>query len=372
MAPMAVASGVLAKDREKFPAPERVYSIDAFRGFTMVCMIAEGFGLLYFLNHPILGSIAGQFRHAEWHGMTAWDLIQPFFMFIVGAVMPISFVRRWAAGESWGQSLVHVLRRCALLIAFGLLARSIQAGRPVIDLINVLAQVAFTYFVAFLVLRKNWKFQGAAALGLLAVHWAAYQFASAPGIQGPWVRDANLGWYLDNLILGKTWGGSYTTINCVSSAANTIFGVMAGAMLVSTIPAARKMRILALTGAACIAAGLALDPFIPIIKKIWTASFAIYSTGFTLLALLLFYWVCDLVKQRAWAKVFVVVGSNSIFIYLFHEILHRWMHQTGLVFTAWAIDLWGDPGKALNVWLVIAFQIWLCFWLYKRKIFFKL
>jgi heparan-alpha-glucosaminide N-acetyltransferase len=357
---------------EILPGLERIYSIDAFRGFTMVCMIAEGFGLLFFLNHPLLGGIARQFQHAQWHGMTAWDLVQPFFMFIVGAVMPISFARRWAAGESWGQSLGHVLRRCALLIAFGLLARSIQANRPVIDLINVLAQVAFTYLVAFLVLRKSWRFQGAAALGLLGLHWAIFQFAGAPGVQGPWVRDANIGWYLDNLILGKNWGGSYVTINCLSSAANTIAGAMAGAMLVSALPAARKVRILALTGVGCIAVGLAMDPVIPIIKKIWTASFAIYSLGFTLLALLFFYVVCDLVKKRAWARVFVVVGSNSIFIYLFHEILRRWMTQTGLVFTGWLVEMWEPGGRMLNAWLVIGFQIYLCFWLYRRKIFFKL
>ncbi len=354
------------------PEKERVYSIDAFRGFTMVCMISGSFGLLFYLDHPVLGAVAEQFRHAEWHGMTAWDLVQPFFMFIVGAVMPISFARRWASGETWAQSFGHVLRRCALLIGFGLLARSIQADRPVLDLINVLAQLAFTYFVAFLLLRAGWRVQGAAAMGLLALHWAFYQFASAPGVEGPWVRNANIGWYLDRAILGKNWGGSYATINCLSSAANTIFGVMAGALLTGSLPAARKARILVLTGVAAIAAGLALDPVIPIIKKIWTASFALYSLGFTLLALLFFYWVCDVMGKRTWARVFVVVGSNSIFIYLLHEILNRWLTHTGLVFTGWAVELWGPAGNVLNTWLVLSFQIWLCFWLYRRKIFFKI
>lgn len=354
------------------PDKDRVYSIDAFRGFTMVCMVSASFGLAYYRDHAVLGVLARQFRHAEWHGMTAWDLIQPFFMFIVGAVMPISFARRWAAGETWAQSFRHVLRRAALLVGFGLVARSIQAGHPVLDLINVLAQVAFTYFVAFLLLRASWRTQGAAAIGLLALHWGIYQFATAPGVEGPWVRDANIGWYLDRAILGKNWGGSYATINCLSSAANTIFGVIAGKLLASSLPPARKARILAASGMAAIAAGLALDPFVPIIKKIWTASFAIYSLGFTLLALLFFYWVCDVMGRRGWARLFVVVGSNSIFIYLLHEILHRWMQQTGLVFTGWAVSLWGPFGSVLNAWLVLGFQIWLCYWLDRRKIFFKL
>jgi predicted acyltransferase len=358
--------------------PGRVLSIDVFRGFTMICMIGEGFGLLHFRNNPVIAPIAAQFQHVDWNiaiprDLHFWDLIQPFFMFIVGLVMPISFARRWAAGESWGQSLAHVLKRSALLILFGLIARSVQANRPVIDLINVLAQVAFTYLVAFLLLRANWKVQGAAALGLLAVHWAIYQFASAPGVQGPWVKDANIGWYLDRLVLHKNWSGSYATINCISSAANTIFGMMTGELLlVSALPLARKMRLLALLGAVGVAAGFALSLAIPMNKKIWTASFAIYSTGMTLFALLLFYWIFDLKKKRRWATIFVMVGANSIFIYLFHEILHRWLTQTAAIFTGWAIDWWGPGGKALTTLAVIAFEIWGCAWLYRRKIFFKI
>ena len=359
------------------PGTRRLLSIDAFRGFTMICMVSEGFGLLYFLSNPYIAPIARQFQHVEWNmaipgDLHFWDLIQPFFMFIVGTVMPISFARRWAAGETWAQSLGHVLKRSALLIVFGLIARSVQANRPVIDLINVLAQIAFTYLVAFLLLRKPWQVQGAVALALLAVHWAIYQFAVAPGVQGPYIKDANIGWYLDGVVLGKHWSGSYATINCLSSAANTIFGMMAGELLVSALPPARRMRILAITGVIGIAAGFALSPFIPLNKKIWTASFAIYSTGMTLLALLLFYWIFDIKQKRRWATLFVIVGSNSIFIYLFHEILHRWLNQTALVFTRWAVDWWGAEGRALTALVVIAFEIYVCYWLYRRKIFFKI
>ena len=78
--------------------PDRIASIDAFRGFTMFCMFSTGFGLRYFASHPSIAPIARQLEHTPWHGTTFWDLIQPFFMFIVGAVMPISFGRRWKAG----------------------------------------------------------------------------------------------------------------------------------------------------------------------------------------------------------------------------------------------------------------------------------
>lgn len=351
---------------------QRLYYLDAFRGFTMVCMISTGFGLQFFSSDPFWGPLARQFEHEPWEGMRFWDLIQPFFMFIVGAAMPIAFARRWAAGETYPASLRRVVRRCVLLLFWGLVARSIQAGEPTLDLINVLAQLSFTYFAAFLLLRKSWRAQAAAAFGLLAAHWALYQFAPLAGLPGPWTRDANFGSWLDQALLGKNWNGSYATINCLSSAANTIFGVMAGTMLISQTPPARKMQILLRTGFGAVLLGLALSPAVPIIKRIWTPSFAIFSTGFTLLALLLFYWLTEVLNLRRWAKVFVVVGANSIFIYLFHEILGRWLTETGLVFLRVAVEAWGPWGQALNAWAVIAAQIWLCWWLWRKRIFFKL
>jgi predicted acyltransferase len=350
--------------------------IDAFRGFTMICMLSEGFGLPHFREHPILGPLGRQFQHVDWNmsipgDLHFWDLIQPFFMFIVGVVMPVSFARRWDAGETWTQCLMHVLRRSAILIFLGLLARSWGPGRPTLDLINVLAQVAVTYLIAFLLLRQSWRVQAGAALALLAAHTALYEFASAPGVLGPWVKNANIGWYLDKLLLNKNWGGAYATINCFSSAANTIFGMMAGHLLASALTAARKMRILAITGVTALAAGLALSPLIPLNKKIWTASFAIYSTGATLLALLLFYWLCDVKAKQAWAKLFTIVGANSIFIYVFHETQHSKMSQIAQGIFAFPAPDWEPFGKLLAAWLVLAVEVALCVWLYRRKIFLK-
>ncbi len=351
--------------------PGRVLSLDAFRGITMIFLTAEGF-LSALVHHPVAGVIARQFEHTEWHGMTAWDLVQPFFMFIVGAAMPFSFARRWASGESSAATFWHVAKRCVLLIAWGLIARSVEAGRPVIDLINVLAQLSFTYFVAFLVLRKSWRIQAVAAFGMLAIDWALYFFVRAPGVAGPWVQDANIGWWLDGAVLGKHWSGSYATINCIPSAANTIFGVMAGSLLRTSLPYARKLRILLAYGAAGIAAGLLLDPLIPVVKKIWTPSFALLSAGCTLVALSLVVWICEMVEWRRWTGVAVMVGSNSIFIYLFHEILGHWMRTTARVFFGWSIAWWGDWGQTFTACMISAFQIWICVWLYRRKIFFKL
>ncbi len=353
-------------------APQRVLSVDAFRGFTMFCMFAGPFGLDAFEAVTWLSPVLWQLEHEPWVGVRFWDLIQPFFMFIVGVVMPWSFARRWQQGETWTQSLVHVLKRAALLVVWGLIARSVQAQKPVIDLINVLAQIAFTYTVAFLVLRKSWRVQLAVALALLAAHTAAYALWAAGNPAGPWVRDANFGQWLDLLLLGKTWGGSYATVNCVSSAFNTILGVMAGSVFFSAATPTRKIRLFLGSGLLLVAVGLALHPFIPIVKKIWTASFALVSGGLTLLALVLFYWLCDVALRQKWAILFVAVGANSIFIYLFHEIFGRWMRQTAPVFTSWAEPQVGALAPFAAAWLAIAFQVYLCWWLYQRRIFLKL
>ena len=336
----------------------------------MFCMFSTGFGLHYF---AATAPIARQFEHTAWQGMTFWDLIQPFFMFIVGAVMPISFERRWSAGETWTYSLRHVLWRSVLLLFCGVIARSIQARRPVLDLINVLAQLAFAYPIAFLTLRRSWRFQACVAAGLLLFQWLLYRFASAPGVTGPWDPDANIGWYLDGAILNTHWGRrfAYATINCIPSTANVIFGLMAGALLANpSIAAMRKIGILIVTGIAGIAAGLALDPVVPIIKKIWTPSFAIYSAGFTLLVLALFYWICDVRRYTRWAKMFLVIGANSIFIYLFHEILGGYCNALARA----ALGLiWQGPGsKFAALWLTIGIQVGLCWELWRRRIFIRL
>ena len=354
------------------PIEGRVFSIDAFRGFTMVCLIAGGFGFSHLTSIPAAQAFAQQFTHVEWEGLRAWDLVQPFFMFVVGLAMPFSFSRRWDAGESWTTSLRHVLRRSGMLLFLASFQATLNSGRPSLSFINVLAQIAFTYFVAFLVLRKRWKVQAGTALGLLVAHWLLFQFVGAPGVTGPWMRDANIGTYLDQLILGKNWSGAYVTINCVSSAANTIFGVMVGKLMMSALPSARKVLVLAATGVGGILLGLALSPAIPLVKRIWTPSFTFYCAGFTLLAFLLFYWVCDIKFMRRWAKVFIIVGANSIFIYMLDQILGGWMDQKALALTGWAFADGSAWGGFVNAWVVLLFNIYVCYWLYRRKIFIRI
>jgi predicted acyltransferase len=178
------------------PTYARLYSLDVFRGLTMVWMFGNGFGLQYFRDDPTLGPVAKQFTHAAWEGMTPWDLIQPFFMFIVGVAMPYAFEARRAKGDTAGSGWARVLRRSVLLLLCGLAARSIQRGGPNLDLINVLGQLAFTYVFAYVVLNRGWRAQAAAAIGLLILHTALFlQFHPA------WELNTNFGAGLDRALL---------------------------------------------------------------------------------------------------------------------------------------------------------------------------
>jgi len=354
------------------PPPQRLLYLDAFRGFTMVVMIGGGFGLLHLRQHPILSGAARQFEHTGWEGLTAWDLVLPFFLCVVGAVMPVSFAKRRAAGESWAASFGHVLRRSALLIAWGFFERSMQTGKPLFDILSVLTHIGVVYLLAFLLLEASWKTQAAAALAILAAHWGLYQFVQVDGIAGPFVRDANVGSLVDRMIFGRTWSGSYTSLNILAETVNVLGGVLAGRLLMSGLPRTRKMVTLASTGAGCVVLGFLLWQWIPMIKRLWSASYTVCTVGCSLLALLLFYWVCEVLQWRRWAQVFVVVGSNSIFIYLFHECNAHYFNSIARTFLDWTVPWIGAWGLALQAWAVLAFEIWVCYWLYRRKIFFKL
>ena len=161
-------------------------------------------------------------------------------------------------------------------------------------------------------------------------------------------------------------------MSTMAAIAEVIFGYMIGDYIQKKGKNHEMISGLFVAAVALIVTGFCWDMVFPINKKIWTVSFAIYSTGFTLFALAAFYWICDVKLYRRWATVLMIVGVNSIFIYLFHEIIGRWLLQTGLVFTGWAVSLWGPWGRALNECLVVAFQIYVCYWLYRRRIFFKL
>jgi predicted acyltransferase len=369
---------------EKSPAPatfveSRLASLDFFRGLTMFLLVGESTGLYELLRNPalhgtILGFMGTQLDHHVWNGLHFWDLVQPFFMFIVGVAMPFSFGKRWARGDSWRTSFRHVLRRSGLLLFFGWALYCIGPGHLTFELWNVLAQLSFTYLVAFLLMRKSGRVQIAFTFLLLVLTEVLYRTWAVPGFNQPFVPDHNFGSWVDLAIMPQLSSGHWVAFNAVPTTAHTMWGVLAGMVLKSARAPWQKIRLLVIPGLIGVAAGFALNPVDPIIKRICTASFVIVSGGFCLLALALSYWLIDMKGRKKWAFFFNIVGMNSIFIYLLtNSYGAEWLHRIAQPFTmaafAWGGRLTAEIATSLAVWMMLWY---VCYWLYRKGIFFRI
>ncbi|MFC1562595.1 acyltransferase family protein [candidate division KSB1 bacterium] len=350
----------------------RLESLDAFRGFTMLLLISGGFGMGYLRNYQYLGFFAKHFTHHQWHGMYFWDLIQPFFMFIVGVAMPFSFLRRWNCGDTWNQTFNHVIRRSLTLLLFCIILGIGWSNKIQIGLWNVLGQLAFTYFFAFLFMRFSLKKQLIISFAILLFNYILYRFVPVPGVTEPWVKGNNIGSYIDALVIGRVSPGGWVTINLIGSTAHTMWGVMAGIILKSERTHRQKIKILLIAGISGILLGLMLDPITPIVKRICTSSFIIHSGGWCILFLTLFYYIIDVKNYRKWSRFMTILGMNCIFIYMFKGILGGSINNYVSTFTMPVLKYLGVVGLIIHKNIIVFILWYLTYWLYKNKIFIKI
>ncbi|MFL5241817.1 MAG: acyltransferase family protein [Gemmataceae bacterium] len=371
--------GHSSSDSSSLPAG-RLISVDAYRGFTMLAMASAGLSLAGLLNQHNLHGLAHQLDHEEWQGCTAWDLIQPSFMFLVGVAMPFSFARRQQQGATWGSQFRHALIRCLLLALIGMLMDTYFEHIVYIQFIRVLQQIALAYILVFLVLHLGPRIQGAVLVAVLAVHPALYLlYARAHGLENAWQPDANLGTRIDewlsvpsllsqHISFMPVSKGHYVTFNAFSSAATLLSGVLVGELLRSRQSAFIKFLVMLLAGIGCLFMGEALTPIVPMIKRLWTTSFAVYAGGWTLILMAGFYLVIDVLELRSWAFPLVVVGMNSIAMYVFSSMLRSENNHVVEPF----LQLAKMPQEVF-VFLVAVAALglkWLfCYWLYRHKIF---
>ena len=362
------------------PLPGRVTSVDFFRGLTMFLLAGEAaqiYEQLLKFDSPVVQFIGNQFTHHEWHGLHFWDLIQPFFMFIVGVAIPFAVANRKKKGDSDRTITRHALKRSFLLLFFGWALYFTDAGKLVFQFQNVLAQLAVTYLVAFLIRNKSYKFQIIFTLIILLLIDLAYRFFPVEGFNHPWVNFENLGAWVNNKIEGVDKASTWATLNFVSTTAHTVWGVLCGKLLMSERTSAKKIQILLIAGISALVVGYSLDLLnvTPIIKKIATSSFVFASGGWTILALCFSYWLIDVKKLfTGGSRFFIIVGMNSIFIYLFFSI-----GGAGLIsrLTAPFIRLLFSWGGEVTVEVISCLAVWaalwyLCYWLYKNKLFIKI
>jgi len=366
------------------PVSQRVFSIDAYRGFTMLAMISGGMGLGKFLKDPNWGWFADQFTHREWVGCTFWDLIQPSFMFLVGVSMPIAFGLRKDRGDSWGTQLQHALKRACLLIFLGIILDSMNKPEPVIQFIRVLQQIALGYIIAFFTLTLNWKNQLLVAISCLGLHTLLHLLYgwSKGDSYDPWERDKNIGFILDTKLnqffisLGcptvfPTSSGGYATLNALSASATIIFGALAGKMFRDGWEIKSQLKVFVLGGLLGLALGWGLSFMIPMVKKIWTASFGLFAVGWTCLIFAFFHWVTESLGKKSWATPLKIAGMNSIFLYMSAGILSGPIKSLLMPFTTQGLTFLGNWGPVALA-IVLVFCHWsLANWLYRNKIFFK-
>ena len=349
-------------------------SLDTFRGFIMFWIIggdALAAGLQAFKSDFLTKALVYELNHTIWQGLRFYDLIWPSFMLMVGVSVPLSFAKR-SRTQTYSQMLGHALKRAAVLLLLGSLRESVHSGAPYwVELSSALQPIAVAYLVAFLLVRKSQRIQAAVAGAILVAYGLILAFVSAPGVPaGSYEPYANLVRYIDLKILGRTYPEAWgTLLYNLPTISTTILGMMIGEWLMSARPPATKMKMIAGTGLLCLVTGYALSPLVPISEKIWTVSFGLVSAGWASLMLLLFYWVVDVRGYRKWSLLFVVIGSNAVYIYMFRSLvpLGHWVS----IFTQAAAEPSTHLEPLLRAIVVLVVEWLMLFWMYRNKILIK-
>lgn len=358
---------------------DRIVSIDYFRGLTMFLLIGTFTGIARILNNPefdgtILSFLGTQITHHNWHGLRFWDLIQPYFMYIVGLSMPIAIGKRINRGDSSKSIWTHVLKRSLLLMFLGIYIECVYAGKFIMQTQNVLFQIGFTYFVSFLIMRKSNLFQILFSLGLLILIDAAFRLFPVEGYNQAFTPDKNFGAFIDSIINTNISSGHWTSINAVTTTAHTIWGVLTGYLLISERDQYKKLWILLAFGFGCLLSGYLLDLYTPIIKRIATSSFTLVSGGYSILTMALFFWIIDIKKWNPGNLFFAVIGMNPLFIYLFASVGGaRLLKSIFYPFTSsvffFADDLYIQLINVIISWLGLWY---ICYFMYKKKVFIRI
>lgn len=372
----------------------------------MLLMASSGFGLVQMAaanpDSWWWSQVKAQVSHVPWQGCSLWDLIQPSFMFMVGVAVPLSVRRRREAGEGFFRLGWHAFTRAILLVLLAVLLST--HGKDVMTnwvFTNVLAQIGLGYFFLVLLAGMGWEYCLAAIILILAGDWfwfyqhplptveqvTAIQSANPPngglyeGFFAHWNIHTNAAaeldrWLLNLLPRSEVFSfnpGGYQTFNFVPALATMLGGAITGHFLLNGRHShGHKCGRLLAAGIVCLLLGTVLGYVAcPVVKRIWTPSWAVFSGGWVLLMLSFFYWLVEIAGQRRIVFPLVVVGMNSIFIYVMHSLSAGWISQQlskhGMA--TFFVTQWGPVIERCSVLAVL----WLlCLWLYRQRAFLRL
>jgi predicted acyltransferase len=381
------------------PAPARIVSLDALRGFDMFWIVG-GHGILgvllaIFVTQPEWLKV--QIGHAKWEGFTAWDLIMPLFLFVVGAAMPLAFAGRWERGDTMRSVYWRIIRRVAVLWVLGMAVQGhlLEADRVWVHIFsNTLQAIAVGYLVAsILLIHLPLLGQMVATVLLLVGYWLLMllvPFGGQPA--GTLAENTNLARYIDDLVLKQYGDGTTYTwlLSGMAFAAMVMMGAFAGHLLRSRWSGGMKILWLALLGVAALAAGwfwsggfdglerLGGVTFMgewrfPIIKHLFTSSMVLWAAGWSYLLLALFVLLFDVLRLRRLGFFFEVIGANAIFAYVAWQLFSGSFRNVADVLLGGLVRYFGTlparwPAIGQAIGPVAAFAVlWLILYYMYRK-----
>jgi Uncharacterized conserved protein len=330
----------------------RLISIDAFRGITIALMlIADNPG------NPL--RVYPQLRHAPWNGWTLVDLAFPFFILIMGMVIPLAFNRRFERGDTGFAVLKHIVSRSIMLFLVGLFLNGFPLfNLTVIRIPGVLQRLALVYLVAGLVYLflkklisnsylKTLSIEISLVFGIILIYALIFNFDSVPE-HGNIIQKIDLH-FLKGHLYTPNWDPE-GILSTFPSIASGLFGLVAGQILTHPYKKIeRSFFTIFLGGVLLLFLGLTLDLWIPINKNIWSSTYVLFTSGFAYILVALLYFCIDLKKNVMMFKPFIILGSSPIIIYILSEIIRK---------TLWIIPITTQVQGGtmpMNVWLTTTF-----------------
>lgn len=368
---------------------QRLVSLDALRGFDMFWIVGgDAFfrALMKWGNWSFSPVVIEQLEHVTWEGFRFYDLIFPLFIFMSGATIPFSLGKQRERGVPLHTLFWRVFRRMVILFALGLLCNNILQWDPPIRWMGVLQRIALsTGFAGFIYLLVRTRGLAIAFAVILLGYWALLAFVPVPGgLAGDYTMNGNLSAYMDRLVLrdyltfgGKAYGKVYYVqgdneglLSTIPAIATALLGILAGEWLQFGSCNKRKVVWLLAAGLACIGLGVAWSTVFPIIKILWTSSYVLVAGGCSLILLALFYLVIDVWGFRRWAFPFVVIGVNSITIYIVPRFLGFKAITTAFFFGG-VIKRSGPLEPVLVPMLFLLVEWLFLYYLYRKQIFLR-
>jgi predicted acyltransferase len=393
------------------PSPTAVprnHAVDTYRGLVMFLMAAEVLRLAQvakaFPGNPIWQTLAFNQSHVPWVGMSLHDTIQPAFTLLVGIALPYSVLSRQRRGQSFRRMLAHTILRSFVLIALGITLNSLPGTTPNIAFTDTLSQIGLGYTFAFLLAFARPRTQWIALFSILFAYWLAWALYPAPGpgfdyaavgvppewhghllsgFAAHWNKNSNIGqafdlWFMNLFPRPHRFlfnPGGYLTLSFIPTLGTQIIGLIAGRWLLNSAPAV-PIRRLSIAAALLIACGLALHftGVCPIVKRIWTPSWTLFSGGVCLLFLVAISWLVDLRGHRRIAFPLIVLGTNSIAAYVLSWIMDL-LDGAVYHFQLWpsAFNLFPPSLEPIYVGSLTLLVYWLIlFTMYKNKLFLRI